>query len=82
MDEQPGAELQSEALWREILVDGPKGLLTRGPLGYKVARAIMRHLPSNPRCQNCYVPFGGVTGRMVRVLGFAQSRKNPRMCDF
>lgn len=73
---------QHEELWREILTSGPHGLLTRGPLGYRIARWLLRRLPHNPRCQNCYIPFEGVASKMVRLFGFAPSRKNPKMCDF
>jgi adenylate cyclase len=35
-----------------------------------------RHLPAEPRCKLCYVPFGGVG----RVLGVRPSRKNSNFC--
>ena len=35
-----------------------------------------RHLPTNPRCKLCYVPFGG----LGRVLGIRPSRKNSNFC--
>lgn len=37
---------------------------------------VNRHLPANPRCKLCYVPFGGVG----RVLGVRPSRKNSNFC--
>jgi adenylate cyclase len=42
---------------------------------------LMRRLPSDPRCAICRTPFGGFGGRLVRPLGFAPSRKNPRLCS-
>jgi adenylate cyclase len=30
----------------------------------------------------CYAPFRGIGGRIVRLIGFAPSRKNPRLCSF
>jgi adenylate cyclase len=39
-------------------------------------RTLYRHLPSNPRCRVCFVPFGGI-GRLLRI---APSRKNPNFC--
>lgn len=42
---------------------------------------IMRRLPSNPRCAICRAPYGGVGGRVMGRLGFAPSRKNPRLCS-
>ena len=44
---------------------------------YRVFRAV----PSNPRCAVCRAPYGGVGGRVFRLLGFSPSRKNPRLCD-
>lgn len=76
----PGSD--NELQWREILMHGPRGLLTHGPLGYKVMRWVLRRLPSELRCKNCYVPFSGISGGMLRFFGFGPSRKNPRMCDF
>lgn len=82
MENPPNVGPPYEDQWREILTSGPRGLLTRGPLGYRIMRSVLPHLPSNPRCKNCYVPFGGFIGRVVGVFGFAPSRKNPTMCDF
>ena len=42
---------------------------------------LMRHLPSDPRCAVCRAPYGGVGGRIMGRLGFAPSRKNPRLCS-
>jgi adenylate cyclase len=39
-------------------------------------RLLYRHLPANPRCRVCYVPFGGI-GRLLRI---SPSRKNPNFC--
>lgn len=40
-------------------------------------RRIYRHLPADPRCRLCLVPFGGL-GRLLRVK---PSRKNPNFCS-
>jgi adenylate cyclase len=42
---------------------------------------MMRRLPSDPRCAICRAPFAGVGGRIVSRVGFAPSRKNPRLCS-
>ena len=42
---------------------------------------VMKLLPSDPRCAVCRAPFGGFGGRLVRPMGFAPSRKNPRLCS-
>ncbi len=41
---------------------------------------LARHLPSEPRCRLCGVPYGGFGGRLMRRVGFGPSRKNPSMC--
>jgi adenylate cyclase len=43
--------------------------------------AVMRRLPSEPRCQLCQAPYGGIGGRIMRRVGFGPSRKNPRICN-
>lgn len=40
----------------------------------------LSRLPSPPRCEACGAPFGGVGGRVMRAIGRAPSRKNPRWC--
>jgi adenylate cyclase len=42
---------------------------------------LMRRLPSDPRCAVCRAPYGGVGGKLMGRLGFAPSRKNPRLCS-
>jgi adenylate cyclase len=44
-------------------------------------RALMRRLPSKPRCKLCEGPFGGIGGKLLRFTGYAQSRKNPNLCN-
>jgi adenylate cyclase len=44
-------------------------------------RAVMRHLPSEPRCRLCHAPYGGFGGRIMRGFGFAPSRKSPTLCN-
>jgi len=46
----------------------------------RVIKRGLRALPSDPRCRFCGAPFKGVGGRVVRPLGYAQSRKNPQLC--
>ncbi|MGZ6725701.1 MAG: adenylate/guanylate cyclase domain-containing protein, partial [Solirubrobacteraceae bacterium] len=42
---------------------------------------LMRRLPADPRCAICRAPYGGFGGRIMGRLGFAPSRKNPRICS-
>jgi adenylate cyclase len=44
-------------------------------------RRRFRHLPSDPRCKLCLVPFRGVGALAMKPLGFAQSAGNPSMCN-
>ena len=60
--------------WQALLVDGYEPL--------KKAQKVFRRLPSNPRCKLCQNPFGGVGGRVFRVLGRKPSRKNPGVCQY
>ena len=46
----------------------------------RLLRAIFRFLPGAPRCKVCNNPFGGVAGRLVGLVGFQPSRKNPNLC--
>lgn len=43
--------------------------------------AVMRRLPSDPRCRLCHAPYGGPGGRIMRRFGFGPSRKNPSLCN-
>ena len=43
--------------------------------------AVMRRLPSDPRCRLCHAPYGGIGGRIMRRVGFGPSRKNPSLCN-
>src|SRR5262245_10636733 len=61
-----------ERWWREYLLHGHR---LEGS-----ARRFFPWLPSPPRCKICYVPFGGFAGTVMSRLGWAPSRKNPKLC--
>ncbi len=42
---------------------------------------VMRWLPSDPRCALCRAPYRGIGGAILKPMGFAPSRKNPRLCN-
>jgi len=42
---------------------------------------LMSQLPRDPRCAVCRAPYGGIGGRVMGRMGFAPSRKNPRLCS-
>jgi adenylate cyclase len=41
---------------------------------------LLRALPSSPRCGICGAPFDGFGSRLIRPLGYRQSRKSPNLC--
>lgn len=43
-------------------------------------RALMRALPSSPRCGRCGAPFSGFGSHIFGPLGYRPSRKNPTVC--
>jgi len=63
---------EAEKRWHKLLTEGHRPL--------RIAHVLFRHLPSPPRCKVCYNPFGGIGGKVVGLLGFARSRKNPNLC--
>ena len=54
--------------------------LTSGPSAQRFSR-LLRALPASPRCGICGAPFAGVGAKLVRPLGYRQSRKSPSLCD-
>ena len=66
----------------------PKGMsdedwyrvLTEGEEDMRAWRSWVRKVPSNPRCKMCFLPFGGLGGRFLRLRGHGASRKNPSFC--
>jgi adenylate cyclase len=68
----------NEVWWEKALIRGtPMAAACVAPW----MRRIMRGMPTSPRCGFCYAPFAGVGGRVLRMAGFAPSRKNPRWCN-
>jgi adenylate cyclase len=46
----------------------------------RAAKAVLRSLPSSPRCGFCGAPFAGFGAALVRPLGYRPSAKNPNIC--
>ncbi len=59
-----------------------EALLVKGYEPLKVSQRVFRRLPSEPRCKLCLNPFGGLTGKVIGILGRKPSRKNPNICQF
>jgi adenylate cyclase len=73
MAERFNSEQGSEEFWRKVLTEGHRPL--------RLIHLLFRYLPSPPRCKVCHNPFGGFGGKLVGVLRFAPSRKNPNLCS-
>ncbi|WP_119422111.1 adenylate/guanylate cyclase domain-containing protein [Desertibaculum subflavum] len=65
-----GAE--AAAIWRKTLTVGHPPLT--------ILHKVFRYLPGPPRCKICHNPFGGIGGRLCRMVNMAPSRKNPQLC--
>jgi len=76
------SNLNSE-VWRTYLTTG--GTLKGMQLPWyehPFFRPIFRALPTEPRCQICYIPFNGIGGFISkRLLDVKPSALNPHMCD-
>lgn len=48
----------------------------------RFVRSMFKHLPSEPRCHVCNVPFAGAGGVALRAVGYTggRSRLNPNLC--
>jgi adenylate cyclase len=64
---------ESAEFWRKALVEGEKPL--------RFIRSAFRRIPSSPRCKICLAPFANIGGRVLGLVGFAPSRKNPLFCN-
>jgi len=74
--------LNSE-VWRTYLTTGGTLKGMRLPwYEHPFFRPIFRALPTEPRCQICYIPFNGLGGFISRrLLDVKPSTMNPHMCD-
>ena len=73
MTARPETPMQDQEFWRKVLTEGHRPLV--------VARhRLFRRLPGPPRCKTCYIPFGGLGGKLAALIGYQPSRKNPNIC--
>jgi adenylate cyclase len=63
---------ENEAMWRGLLMG-------TDPI-YARSRALMKHIPGNPRCKMCAAPFGGPAQLFMRFTGRERWAKNPSYC--
>jgi adenylate cyclase len=73
MDTEKAAKI--EHLWRSYLTTGDFPKESR-------QRRFFRLLPGHPRCKNCYAPFSGAGGQVVKLLyGKRPANMNPQLCN-
>jgi adenylate cyclase len=70
--EAPQQTRKNEEHWRSALMGDVRGL--------NWTRAVMGHIPSEPRCKLCAAPFGRPGSMLVRWVGFGNSKINRRLC--
>lgn len=63
----------ANAMWRAVVTGDD-------PTVHK-QRIFHRLIPSNPRCKVCSMPFGGVGGSIMKLMGKGRARKNPHFCS-
>jgi len=74
---------RNEEIWRTYLTTGAalKGMQLPW-FEHPRLKPIFRALPSEPRCQMCYIPFHGIGGFISkRLLDVKPSAMNPHICD-
>jgi len=67
--------LETERFWHDWMMDAV-------PRAEARKRWINRLIPNNPRCKLCFAPFGGLGGKLLRVvLDSRPSSLNPTLCN-
>ncbi len=64
---------ENEDIWHQLFVEG-NAVLDRG-------RAILGKIPADYRCMFCHGPFDGFGGKLMSIIGRAQSSRQPQVCD-
>jgi adenylate cyclase len=72
MTEHRSPDDLDEAFWHDYL--------TRGHSLERRARAVLKRLPSSPRCRLCAAPFAGPGSILMRGIGKRPSHQSPTMC--
>ena len=75
MGAQMEQDARAEHVWREFLTHGVTEDQRR-------LRILLKMLPGDPRCKNCYVPFRGAGSGFARaILRKYPSNLNPQLCN-
>ena len=71
-------------LWEIFLIEGNEGVDGRAPWWFRILHsfgiAVLRRIPSDPRCVSCEAPFMGIGAPLMRAIGRDRSRYNPSLC--
>ncbi|NIP51727.1 MAG: adenylate/guanylate cyclase domain-containing protein [Phycisphaerae bacterium] len=86
MDEKPFPDNSDDKIsevWHTYLTSGAKVKGMHLPwFEHPAFKPIFRALPTEPRCQVCYIPFAGLGGFISkRLLDVKPSPMNPHICD-
>jgi adenylate cyclase len=83
MNQEFQRDPEIEKVWRSYLTTGKPPKNVNLPWYESPGmRAVARRLPTDPRCQVCYYPFGGLGGKLVRsFFRLEPSKMNPHMCN-
>ncbi|MDX1416134.1 MAG: adenylate/guanylate cyclase domain-containing protein [Candidatus Promineifilaceae bacterium] len=83
MNKSVNREPTIEEVWRSYLTTGTTPAGIKMPwYEWRSMRAVARRLPSDPRCRQCYYPFTGLGGALVRSLfRLEPSKLNPHFCN-
>jgi adenylate cyclase len=71
MTARPEIPMEDQEFWRKVLTEG------HGP--QLVAHRLFRRLPGPPRCKVCYVPFGGLAGKLAGLMGYPVAQESEYM---
>ena len=71
MTARPEIPMQDQEFWRKVLTEGHGALL--------VSHRLFRHVPGPPRCKVCYVPFGGLAGKLAGLMGYPVAQESEYM---
>jgi adenylate cyclase len=74
MADQEQMTKEQQETWRKTLTEGHPNIT--------FFHWLFRYLPGPPRCKVCHNPFGGIGGKIVGLMGFRPSRKNPLLCSY
>ncbi len=76
------AEGQAQLMREEMTEESWRRVISGEDPVWRRARPLYAALPARERCKNCCVPFTGLAGAAMRLLGHRRYNKNPRFCDF